>query len=73
MPAGSGRPSVCNPWRAETFKISPDPLLIDKIRDVVGLYLAPLVNAVVFSVDDKPHIQALSRTAPAPADAARHA
>ena len=29
------------PWRTETFKISPDPLLIDKIRDIVGLYLAP--------------------------------
>jgi transposase len=52
------------PWRAETFKISPDPLLIDKIRDVVGLYLAPPANAVVFSVDEKPQIQALARTAP---------
>jgi transposase len=52
------------PWRAETFKISPDPLLIDKIRDVVGLYLAPPANAAVFSVDEKPQIQALERTAP---------
>jgi transposase len=52
------------PWRTETFKISPDPLLIDKIRDVVGLYLAPPANAVVFSVDEKPQIQALERTAP---------
>jgi transposase len=52
------------PWRTETFKISPDPLLIDKIRDVAGLYLAPPANAVVFSVDEKPHIQALERTAP---------
>jgi transposase len=52
------------PWRAETFKISPDPLLIDKIRDVVGLYLAPPANAAVFCVDEKPHIQALQRTAP---------
>jgi transposase len=52
------------PWKTETFKISPDPLLIDKIRDVVGLYLAPPANAVVFSVDEKPRIQALSRTAP---------
>ena len=52
------------PWRTETFKISPDPLLIDKIRDVVGLYLAPPANAAVFSVDEKPQIQALSRTAP---------
>ncbi|HEX6855196.1 MAG TPA: IS630 family transposase [Streptosporangiaceae bacterium] len=52
------------PWRTEDFKISPDPLLIDKIRDVVGLYLAPPANAVVFSVDEKPQIQALARTAP---------
>ena len=52
------------PWKTETFKISPDPLLIDKIRDVVGLYLAPPVNAVVFSVDEKPQIQALQRSAP---------
>jgi transposase len=52
------------PWRTETFKISPDPLLIDKIRDVAGLYLAPPANAVVFSVDEKPQIQALERTAP---------
>jgi len=52
------------PWRTETFKISPDPLLIDKIRDVAGLYLAPPDGAVVFAVDEKPQIQALERTAP---------
>jgi transposase len=52
------------PWRTQTFKISPDPLLTDKIRDVVGLYLAPPANAVVFSVDEKPQIQALQRTTP---------
>src|SRR5207244_11922634 len=52
------------PWRTETFKISPDPFLIDKVRDVVGLYLAPPANAAVFSVDEKPQIQALERTAP---------
>jgi transposase len=52
------------PWQTETFKISPDPLLIDKIRDVVGLYLAPPANAAVFCVDEKPQIQALERTAP---------
>ena len=40
------------PWRTEDFKISPDPLLIDKIRDVVGLYLAPPANAAVFAVDE---------------------
>src|SRR6266550_2942518 len=52
------------PWRTEDFKISPDPLLMDKIRDVVGLYLAPPANAAVFAVDEKPQIQALERTAP---------
>jgi hypothetical protein len=52
------------PWRTETFKISADPLLIDKIRDVVGLYLAPPANTAVFAVDEKPQIQALERTAP---------
>ena len=52
------------PWRTEEFKISPDPLLIDKIRDVIGLYLAPPVGAAVFAVDEKPQIQALERTAP---------
>ncbi|NEB06399.1 IS630 family transposase, partial [Streptomyces sp. SID13726] len=52
------------PWRVEDFKISPDPLLLDKIRDVVGLYLAPPANAAVFAVDEKPQIQALERTAP---------
>ncbi|MEU1371930.1 IS630 family transposase [Streptomyces sp. NPDC005803] len=52
------------PWRTETFKVSPDPFLIDKIRDIVSLYLAPPANAVVFAVDEKPQIQALQRTAP---------
>jgi transposase len=52
------------PWRTETFKVSPGPLLMDKTRDVVGLYLAPPAGAAVFSVDEKPQIQALQRTAP---------
>jgi transposase len=52
------------PWRTDTFKISPDPLLTGKIRDVAGLYLAPPANAAVFAVDEKPQIQALQRTAP---------
>src|SRR6266568_3481737 len=51
------------PWLVEEFKISTDPFLIDKVRDVVGLYLAPPANAAVFSVDEKPQIQALERTA----------
>ena len=46
------------PWLVEEFKISTGPFLIDKVRDVVGLYLAPPANAAVFSVDEKPQIQA---------------
>jgi transposase len=52
------------PWRQDEFKVSPDPQLIEKIRDIVGLYLSPPVAAVVFCVDEKPQIQALNRTAP---------
>jgi len=52
------------PWRQDSFKVSPDPLLIEKIRDIVGVYMNPPVNAVVFAVDEKPQIQALNRTAP---------
>ena len=52
------------PHRTETFKLSPDPWLVDKVRDVVGLYVNPPEHAVVFCVDEKPQIQALERTAP---------
>lgn len=52
------------PHRTETFKLSPDPQLIEKVRDIVGLYLHPPAHAVVFCVDVKPQIQALDRTAP---------
>ncbi len=52
------------PWRTETFKFSTDPELEAKVRDVVGLYLAPPDKAVVLSVDEKSQIQALDRTAP---------
>lgn len=52
------------PWRQDEFKVSPDPALIDKIRDIVGLYMNPPVAAAVFAVDEKPQIQALNRTAP---------
>jgi len=54
------------PHRTQAFKLSPDPLLIDKVRDIVGLYLHPPAHAVVFCVDVKPQIQALDRTAPLP-------
>ena len=47
------------PWREDTFKISEDPLLIEKVRDVVGLYLDPPTKAVVMCVDEKTSIQAL--------------
>lgn len=52
------------PWRQDQFKLSPDPDLVDKLRDIVGLYLNPPDAAVVFAVDEKPQIQALDRTAP---------
>jgi hypothetical protein len=52
------------PHRLETFKFSTDPELEPKIRDVIGLYLAPPHNAVVVSIDEKSQIQALDRTAP---------
>jgi transposase len=52
------------PWRQDSFKVSPDPDLVDKIRDLVGLYMNPPVAAAVFAVDEKPQIQALNRTAP---------
>jgi transposase len=52
------------PHRSETFKLSTDPLFIEKVRDVVGLYLVPPERALVLSVDEKTQIQALDRTAP---------
>lgn len=52
------------PHRAETFKLSTDPLFIDKVRDIVGLYLAPPTRAVLLCVDEKSQIQALDRTQP---------
>jgi transposase len=52
------------PHRSETFKLSPDPLLVPKVRDIVGLYMSPPDNAVVLCVDEKSQIQALNRTQP---------
>src|SRR5271168_1258674 len=52
------------PHRADTFKLSPDPQLIDKVRDIVGLYMNPPDHALVFCVDEKSQIQALDRTQP---------
>src|SRR4051812_879891 len=58
------RAFALQPHRVETWKLSRDPLFIDKVRDVVGLYLAPPERAVVLCVDEKSQIQALDRTAP---------
>ena len=52
------------PHRTETFKLSPDPFLVDKVRDIVGLYVHPPAHALVLCVDEKSQIQALDRTAP---------
>src|SRR5947208_12908137 len=52
------------PHRTETFKLSPDPQLIEKVRDIVGLYMNPPDHALVFCVDEKSQIQALDRTQP---------
>jgi transposase len=69
---GMSQSAVSRIWRAfglkphlvEGFKLSPDPLFIEKVRDIVGLYLNPPDAAVVLCVDEKSQIQALDRTAP---------
>ena len=70
--SGLSRMSVSRIWRAfglkphrsQTFKLSPDPLLIEKVRDIVGLYIDPPEHAMVLCVDEKSQIQALDRTQP---------
>jgi transposase len=70
--AGLSQSTVSRIWRAfglkphlsESFKLSPDPQFIDKVRDIVGLYLNPPDAAVVLCVDEKSQIQALDRSAP---------
>ena len=52
------------PHRSETFQLSSDPYFIEKVREVVGLYLNPPTNALVLCVDEKSQIQALNRTQP---------
>jgi len=74
MAAASGlsRPTVHRIWRAfglqphrsDTFKLSTDPQLIEKVRDIVGLYLDPPERALVLCADEKSQIQALDRTQP---------
>lgn len=58
------RAFALKPHHSETFKLSsPDPLFIEKVRDIVGLYLNPPDAAVVLCIDEKAQIQALDRTA----------
>ena len=52
------------PHRDQRFKLSSDPLFVEKVRDIVGLYLSPPNRALVLSVDEKSHIQALDRSQP---------
>jgi hypothetical protein len=52
------------PWVEDTFKLSTDPLFIDKVRDIVALYMNPPERAVVVCVDEKTAVQALDRTQP---------
>jgi transposase len=69
---GMSQTAVSRIWRAfglkpdqtESFRLSPDPQFIDKVRDIVGLYLNPPEAAVVMCVDEKSQIQALDRSAP---------
>ena len=58
------RAFALQPHRVKTFKLSKDPLFIDKVRDIVGLYLNPPDHALVLCVDEKSQIQALDRTQP---------
>ncbi|QEH32269.1 hypothetical protein OJF2_07380 [Aquisphaera giovannonii] len=52
------------PYRGETFKLSTDPNFVEKVRDVVGLYMSPPENAIVLSIDEKSQVQAPDRTQP---------
>jgi transposase len=70
--SGLSRPTVNRIWRAfglqphrtDTFKLSNDPQLVEKVRDIVGLYLNPLERALVLCTDEKAQIQALDRSQP---------
>ncbi len=69
---GLSQTAISRVWRAfglkphlsETFKLSTDPFFVEKVRDVVGLYMSPPENAIVLSVDEKSQVQALDRTQP---------
>jgi transposase len=70
---GMSQTAICRIWRAfalaphrsRTFKLSTDPFFVDKVRDIVGLYLTPPQRAMVLCVDEKPSIQVNQGTAPA--------
>jgi transposase len=70
--SGLSKSTIGRTWKAfglkphlvDTFKLSTDPQFIDKVRDVVGLYLNPPEKALVLAVDEKSQIQALDRSAP---------
>ena len=69
---GLSQTAIGRVWRAfglkphlqETFKLSTDPYFVEKVRDVVGLYMNPPEKAIVLSVDEKSQVQALDRTQP---------
>jgi transposase len=69
---GLSQTAVARIWRAfglkphlrETFKLSADPFFVEKVRDIVGLYVAPPERAIVLCVDEKSQVQALDRTQP---------
>jgi transposase len=69
---GMSQSAISRIWRAfglkphlvDTFKLSPDPLFVEKVRDIVGLYVNPPDAALVLCVDEKTQIQALDRTSP---------
>jgi len=60
----SGAPLVCSRIGRRRSKLSTDPLFVEKVRDIVGLYLVPPDRAVVLCVDEKTQVQALDRTQP---------
>lgn len=69
---GMSQSAISRIWRAfglkphltETFKLSSDPFFVEKVRDVVGLYMSPPERAIILSVDEKSQVQALDRTQP---------
>jgi transposase len=69
---GMSQTAICRIWhafglqphRTKTFKLSEDPLFVEKVRDVVGLYMNPPEHAIVLSIDEKSQVQALDRTQP---------